>query len=207
MRSACAPSWTAMATASVTSPACTARLDYLADLGVTAIWLLPFYPSPLRDDGYDIADYTSVHPDYGDLAQTSAASSRKPIGAACGSSPSSSSTTPPTSMPGSSGPGAPRPGRPIATGTSGATLPTDIATRASSSGTSRTPTGPGTSCRSLVLAPLLQSPAGPQLRRASRGPRPARHRGLLAGGRRGRPAPGCHPLPLRARGHQQREPA
>ena len=45
----------------------TSRLDYLADLGVTAIWLLPFYPSPLRDDGYDIADYTKVHPDYGSL--------------------------------------------------------------------------------------------------------------------------------------------
>ena len=46
----------------------TSRLDYLADLGITAIWLLPFYPSPLRDDGYDIADYLAVHPDYGDLA-------------------------------------------------------------------------------------------------------------------------------------------
>jgi maltose alpha-D-glucosyltransferase/alpha-amylase len=45
----------------------TRRLDYLADLGVTALWLLPFYPSPLRDDGYDIADYTSVHPAYGNL--------------------------------------------------------------------------------------------------------------------------------------------
>ncbi|HUG48657.1 MAG TPA: maltose alpha-D-glucosyltransferase [Candidatus Limnocylindria bacterium] len=45
----------------------TQKLDYLADLGVTAIWLLPFYPSPLKDDGYDIADYTSVHPDYGTL--------------------------------------------------------------------------------------------------------------------------------------------
>jgi maltose alpha-D-glucosyltransferase / alpha-amylase len=45
------------------------RLDYLADLGITAIWLLPFYPSPLRDDGYDIADYRTVHPDYGDLRQ------------------------------------------------------------------------------------------------------------------------------------------
>jgi maltose alpha-D-glucosyltransferase/alpha-amylase len=43
------------------------RLDYLADLGITAIWLLPFYPSPLRDDGYDIADYRTIHPDYGDL--------------------------------------------------------------------------------------------------------------------------------------------
>jgi maltose alpha-D-glucosyltransferase / alpha-amylase len=45
----------------------TARLDYLQDLGVTAIWLLPFYPSPLKDDGYDIADYTDVHPSYGTL--------------------------------------------------------------------------------------------------------------------------------------------
>jgi len=43
------------------------KLDYLKDLGVTALWLLPFYPSPLRDDGYDIADYRSVHPDYGTL--------------------------------------------------------------------------------------------------------------------------------------------
>jgi maltose alpha-D-glucosyltransferase/alpha-amylase len=43
----------------------TAKLDYLEDLGVTAIWILPFYPSPWRDDGYDIADYTSVHPAYG----------------------------------------------------------------------------------------------------------------------------------------------
>jgi maltose alpha-D-glucosyltransferase / alpha-amylase len=45
------------------------KLDYIADLGVTAIWLLPFYPSPLRDDGYDIADYTAVHPAYGTLRQ------------------------------------------------------------------------------------------------------------------------------------------
>jgi len=45
------------------------RLDYIADLGVTAIWLLPFYPSPLRDDGYDIAAFTEVHPDYGSLRE------------------------------------------------------------------------------------------------------------------------------------------
>ena len=44
------------------------KLDYLRELGVTAVWLLPFYPSPLRDDGYDIADYTSVHPSYGTMA-------------------------------------------------------------------------------------------------------------------------------------------
>jgi maltose alpha-D-glucosyltransferase/alpha-amylase len=43
------------------------KLGYLESLGVTAIWILPFYPSPLRDDGYDIADYMSVNPDYGTI--------------------------------------------------------------------------------------------------------------------------------------------
>jgi maltose alpha-D-glucosyltransferase/alpha-amylase len=45
----------------------TQKLDYLSSLGITALWLLPFYPSPLRDDGYDIADYFKIHPDYGTL--------------------------------------------------------------------------------------------------------------------------------------------
>src|SRR6516225_2732183 len=45
----------------------THKLDYLRDLGVTALWLLPFYPSALRDDGYDISDYMDVHPDCGTL--------------------------------------------------------------------------------------------------------------------------------------------
>ena len=48
-------------------PGLTSRLDYLTELGVTAIWLLPFYPSPLRDDGYDVADYRAVHPAYGTI--------------------------------------------------------------------------------------------------------------------------------------------
>jgi maltose alpha-D-glucosyltransferase/alpha-amylase len=43
------------------------RLDYVQELGVNAIWLMPFFPSPLRDDGYDISDYYSVHPSYGTL--------------------------------------------------------------------------------------------------------------------------------------------
>jgi maltose alpha-D-glucosyltransferase/alpha-amylase len=43
------------------------KIDYLHDLGVNAIWLMPFFPSPLRDDGYDISDYTSVHSNYGTL--------------------------------------------------------------------------------------------------------------------------------------------
>jgi maltose alpha-D-glucosyltransferase / alpha-amylase len=46
----------------------TTKLDYLRDLGVSALWLLPFYPSPLKDDGYDIANYCEVHPRYGTLA-------------------------------------------------------------------------------------------------------------------------------------------
>ncbi len=45
----------------------TSKLDYLEDLGVNALWLLPFYPSPLRDGGYDIADYKDIHPAYGSL--------------------------------------------------------------------------------------------------------------------------------------------
>jgi maltose alpha-D-glucosyltransferase/alpha-amylase len=44
------------------------KLDYLQDLGVNTLWLLPFYPSPLRDDGYDISDYHNIHPDYGTRA-------------------------------------------------------------------------------------------------------------------------------------------
>ena len=43
-------------------PGLISKLDYLQDLGVTCLWLLPFFPSPLRDDGYDIADYTDVNP-------------------------------------------------------------------------------------------------------------------------------------------------
>jgi maltose alpha-D-glucosyltransferase/alpha-amylase len=43
------------------------RLDYVQEIGVNAIWLMPFFPSPLRDDGYDISDYKSVHPNYGTL--------------------------------------------------------------------------------------------------------------------------------------------
>ncbi|MCB2254018.1 maltose alpha-D-glucosyltransferase [Pseudomonas chlororaphis] len=49
-------------------PGLIAKLDYIAELGVNTIWLLPFYPSPRRDDGYDIAEYRGVSPDYGTLA-------------------------------------------------------------------------------------------------------------------------------------------
>ena len=46
----------------------TRKLDYIRDLGATCVWLLPFYPSPLKDDGYDVSDYRDVHPAYGTMA-------------------------------------------------------------------------------------------------------------------------------------------
>src|ERR1700726_890995 len=49
-------------------PGLISKLDCIADPGVNAIWLLPFYPSPRLDDGYDISDYRAVHPDYGTIA-------------------------------------------------------------------------------------------------------------------------------------------
>jgi len=49
-------------------PGLISKLDYIADLGVNTVWLLPFYPSPRFDDGYDISDYRSVHPEYGTMA-------------------------------------------------------------------------------------------------------------------------------------------
>jgi len=49
-------------------PGLIAKLPYLKELGASAVWLLPFYPSPLRDDGYDIADYKEIHSSYGTMA-------------------------------------------------------------------------------------------------------------------------------------------
>jgi maltose alpha-D-glucosyltransferase/alpha-amylase len=49
-------------------PGLISKLDYLADLGVNVLWLMPFYPSPRRDDGYDIGDYRAIHPEYGTMA-------------------------------------------------------------------------------------------------------------------------------------------
>ena len=120
----------------------TEKLAYLQDLGVTTLWLLPFYPSPGRDDGYDIADYGDINPDFGTMKDF-----RRFIqearGAACASSPSSWSTTPPTSTTGSSAPAARTRNRARATGMSGATPTRNIWARGSSSPTRRSRTGPG----------------------------------------------------------------
>ena len=97
------------------------KLDYIAELGVDTLWLLPFYPSPRKDDGYDIADYRGVHPDYGTLARRAALRARGACARACASSPSWSSTTPATSTPGSSARAPPGPARRTTTTTSGPT--------------------------------------------------------------------------------------
>ena len=60
------------------------KLDYLRELGVTALWLLPFYPSPLRDDGYDISDYRKIHPSYGSLRDFRSAACGRRMNAGCG---------------------------------------------------------------------------------------------------------------------------
>jgi maltose alpha-D-glucosyltransferase / alpha-amylase len=46
-------------------PGLVSKLDYIKELGANTLWLLPFYPSPRRDDGYDVSDYRGIHPDYG----------------------------------------------------------------------------------------------------------------------------------------------
>ena len=81
-----AASATPTATAPATSPGLTEKLDYLEWLGVDCLWLLPFYQSPLRDGGYDISDFFTVLPEYGDV-DDAASSSRRRTAAASGSSP------------------------------------------------------------------------------------------------------------------------
>ena len=76
------------------------RLDYLRELGVDALWISPCFPSPMADWGYDVSDYTDIHPDLGSLAAWTGCW-RPPTGAACGYCWISSPTTPPTSTPGS----------------------------------------------------------------------------------------------------------
>ena len=63
----------------------TAKLDYVKELGATAIWVMPFYPSPLRDDGYDISDYRGINPSYGVPKDFKPSSRRRTIAASASS--------------------------------------------------------------------------------------------------------------------------
>ena len=120
-----------------------AKLDYVKELGVNTIWLMPFYPSPLRDDGYDIAEYEDVHPHYGTLSDFKVMldeAHKRGLRVIT----ELSSTTPPAITPGSRLRAARRRARRSASSTSGATPTSSTRARASSSPTPRPPTGPGT---------------------------------------------------------------
>jgi maltose alpha-D-glucosyltransferase/alpha-amylase len=181
------------------------KLDYIQDLGVTAIWLLPFYPSPLRDDGYDIADYTSVHPTTARCGRSSASCAR-PIAATAGDHRAGDQ---PHLRPAPLVSGGARmrpPGRPSATSTCGATPTRSFPRRASSSPTPRRPTGPGIRWPGLLLASLLLAPARSQPQQPAGGAS-GDSADATSGSTWGRwAAPRRDPLPLCARGDEQREP-
>ncbi len=127
-----------------TSAASPSKLDYLQDLGITAIWLLPFFPSPWRDDGYDISDYTDVHPAYGTLRDFQTflkQAHRRGIRVITEVVLNHTSDQHPWFQRSRH---APLPAAAGAISTSGATPPKNIRTRASSSRISKPPTGPGT---------------------------------------------------------------
>jgi maltose alpha-D-glucosyltransferase / alpha-amylase len=124
----------------------TSKLDYLAELGIDAIWMLPIFPSPLRDDGYDVADYRSIHPDYGtldDFRSLVAEAHKRGLRVVVELVPNHTSDQHPWFQ-ASRNPSHPSTNA-IATGMCGATRTRLTATHASSSSTPSPPTGPTTS--------------------------------------------------------------
>ena len=183
----------------------TDKLDYLQWLGIDCIWLLPMYPSPLRDGGYDIADFFSVHPDYGTVedfedvrrggAPAGDARDRRPrrqphLRPTTRGSRTRASPAPEARLVRLVGDGRALPGRadhlPRHRG-----LELDV----------------GSDRRRVLLAPLLLAPARPQLRQPGGAGGDAERPALLArpGDRRLPARRGA--VPLRARGHELREPA
>ena len=185
----------------------TRKLDYLQDLGVNALWLLPFYPSPLRDDGYDIADYRNPSRSTARCADFRAL---RPRGAQRGLRIitelviNHTSDQHPWFQAARAPPGSPQRNFYVWSDTTGA-----IRRHADHLHRYRDlELGLGSGGEGLLLAPLLQPSARSELRQSARGARASlRVMRLLArhGGRR--PAAGRDSLPRRARGHQQREPA
>ena len=136
------------------------KLDYLQDLGVTCLWLLPFFPSPLRDDGYDISDYMNVNPSYGtmdDFKAFLAAAHERGIQVMIELVMNHTSDQHPwfQSARGSAPKGSPERDYYVWTDTTSSTR-----TRESSSPTPKNPTGPGTRWPSSItgIASSLTSP-------------------------------------------------
>ena len=183
------------------------RLDYLQDLGVTALWLLPFYPSPLRDDGYDISDYSEPPPGQRDARGLQGLSRG-------GASPPAARDHRARAQPHfRSAPVVP------ARAARSRREPRARFLRVERQGGSllgRADHLPrfrdveldlGSGRQGLLLASLLRAPAGPQLRQPGSAPGDAAHGGPLAGAGRRRTPARCRALSLRARGNELREPA
>jgi maltose alpha-D-glucosyltransferase/alpha-amylase len=184
----------------------TEKLDYVRDLGVDCIWLLPMYPSPLQDDGYDIADFSSILPDYGtvdDMRTFLDAAHARGIRVVADLVVNHTSDQHRWFQEGRKDPGVALPGLlrlerrrlPLPRG------PDHLHRHRGLELVVR----PGR--QEALLAPLLQPPAGPELRQPRRPPGDAGHRPLLAAPRPGRLPLRRGAVPLRARRHQRRKPA
>ena len=172
------------------------------------LWLLPFYPSPLRDDGYDISDYRRVHPSYGTLAGLPRVPARGAPAGPAGhhrAGPGPHLRRAPVVPAGPAGRA--RVG-PSATSTCGATRRTASPRPGSSSPTTRRRTGPSTrSAEAYYWHRFYSHQPEPQLRQPGGASGHVRRRRLLARDGRRRPAAGRRPLPVCPGGHQLREPA
>ena len=146
-RSTSAASPTATATASATWPASASRLGYLRRLGVDALWLTPFYPSPMADHGYDVADPRDVEPLFGDLAEFDALVAERPRARPAGDDRPGARTTARTGTTGSRPRWRPRPARPSGRGTSSATGAGRTAASRRTTGRRSSAARPGPGCR------------------------------------------------------------
>ncbi len=183
------------------------KLDYVQDLGVTCLWLLPFFPSPLRDDGYDISDYLNVNPSYGtldDFKAFLAAAHERDIQVMVELVVNHTSDQHPWFQRARRAPkGSPE--REFYVWSDTDQLYKDARIIFTDTEKSNWTLGPGS--RAVLLASLLLSPAGPELRQPAGDGRGAEHHAVLAGYGRGRPAHRCDSVPGGARRHQLREPA
>ena len=182
------------------------KLDYLQWLGIDCIWLLPFYPSPLRDGGYDIADFYGINPDYGtveDFRTFVAAAHERGIRVIVDLVMNHTSSDHPWFQESRSDPNGPKARLVRLVGHRRAVQ--RRADHLRRHGDLELDARPG--ARPVLLAPLLQPPAGPQLREPRGAGRDARRAALLARPRARRLPARRGAVPLRGGGHELREPA
>ncbi len=188
-------------------PGLTSKLGYLEGLGIDTLWLLPFYPSPLKDDGYDIADYENIHPAYGTLDDFDRFIEEAHRRQASASSPSSSSITRPISIPGSRRRGGRPAGSPARDFYVWSRHQPEVSGRADHLlGHREVELDLGRHRRRVLLAPILPPSAGSELRQPRGSRRGRAGHALLARSRRRRHAARCRALPDRARRHAVRQP-